>query len=177
MNEAGIILIGDSITAGFNVHELLKGHRVVNYGVSGDSTQECLERITTARFDSSPGHIYLCIGTNDLVRDRTNTEILTNIRRIVERVRSSVPKAVIRLTSLFPTRDNPPRPNERIRGFNAELERLSVELGEEYFDLHPHFTDEYGDLKKEFTDDGLHLTDAAYRRWAEILLAVMNSSV
>jgi lysophospholipase L1-like esterase len=178
MNDQNtIVLIGDSITEGFNVRLLLKERNILNYGVSGDSTVECLERISDQWFERSPESIYICIGTNDLVRDRTDQEILENIRTIVDRVRRAVPVSAVMLTSLFPTRENPPRPNERIRGFNEGLKRLSTELRTGYFDVHHHFADERGDLKKEFTEDGLHLTEAAYRRWAEILLAEMEPGV
>jgi lysophospholipase L1-like esterase len=170
-NQKTIILIGDSITEGFNVRQLLKERNILNYGVSGDSTVECLERISDQWFEQSIGIVYLCIGTNDLVRDRTDQEIFENIRMIVEQVRKYSPDTMLKLTSLFPTRDNPPRPNERIRTFNAGLKQLSIALNTGYADIHHNFVDEHGDLQKEFTEDGLHLTDAAYRRWAEILLA------
>ena len=173
-NQKTIILIGDSITEGFNVRQLLKERNILNYGVSGDSTVECLERISDHWFGRRPERVYICIGTNDLVRDRTDQEILGNIRSIVDHVRRSSPGSSVELTSLFPTRENPPRPNDRIRGFNAGLKQLSVELQTGYFDLHHHFADERGDLKKEFTEDGLHLTEAAYERWAEILRAEMK---
>ena len=174
-NEKTIILIGDSITEGFNVRQMVKKRNILNYGVSGDSTVECLERISARWFDPPVGCVYLCIGTNDLVRDRTDQEILANIRMIVQRIRKYSPDTMVRMTSLFPTRDNPPRPNERIRTFNKGLEQLSVELNTGYVDIHHHFADEHGDLQKEFTEDGLHLTDAAYRRWAEILLTELDS--
>lgn len=177
MNEQMIILMGDSITEGFNVLQYLKDRSVLNYGVSGDSTVECFERISSAWFESSARRLYLCIGTNDLARGRTDQEILENIRKIIDRIRESAPAMPIELTTLFPTRDNAPRPNERIRGFNAGLKLLSAEFGTGFFDLHPHFVDENGDLKKEFTEDGLHLTEAAYRRWAEILLTEMKPGI
>ena len=75
------------------------------------------------------------------------------------------------LTSLFPTRNNEPRPNVRIVGFNARMEVLAADLGVEFWALHPHFLGEDGQLWPDFTDDGLHLTAAAYAEWAERLRA------
>ncbi len=176
MNDR-IVLIGDSITEGFNVTQYISGDRILNAGVSGDSTVECLERLSGNWFNNDPKSVYICIGTNDLARERSDKEILGNIRTIVERIRGFAPGISVTLTSLFPTRENPPRPNERIRGFNEGLKHLAGELNAGYFDLHHRFTDERGDLKKEFTEDGLHLTEAAYRKWAEILLKEMDSFV
>lgn len=169
MNAQQLILFGDSITEGFNVRSHVPGRPIRNFGVSGDSTVECLERIVPSCFDPIPVRIFLCIGTNDLARNRTDEEILGNIRRIVQRIRELSPDVPIELTSLFPTRHNPPRPNERIRTFNGALNGLAAELRTGYFDLHPYFTDANGDLKQEFTEDGLHLTTAAYAQWAVIL--------
>jgi lysophospholipase L1-like esterase len=174
MNDR-IVLIGDSITEGFTVTQYFSGDRILNAGVSGDSTVECLERLSANWFKNDPKRVYICIGTNDLARERSDKEILGNIRTIVERIREFAPGISVILTSLFPTRENPPRPNERIRGFNTGLKLLSAELGAGFFDLHQHFSDENGDLKKEFTEDGLHLTEAGYRHWAEIFLLQMKS--
>jgi lysophospholipase L1-like esterase len=168
MTTPPIVLIGDSITEGFDTSRYFLEGNISNRGVSGDSTEECLERISEEWFREHPSAVFLCIGTNDLARERSDRFILENIRTIVEKIRR-FSRAPIYLTTLFPTRENPPRPNERIRGFNRELEKLAAESDCRFYDLHRHFTDEEGSLRAEFTDDGLHLTAAAYRRWSELL--------
>jgi lysophospholipase L1-like esterase len=168
-----ILMIGDSITEGFDTAHFLPGIRITNHGVSGDSTEECLGRISPTWFTQQPDVVLLCIGTNDMARDRSDEVILNGIRSIVEKVREfSGP--VIYLTTVFPTRNNPPRPNERIRTFNAQLELLSAELRCRFFALHGHFTDDAGELKAEYTEDGLHLTTRAYQRWSEVLSALLK---
>lgn len=164
-----ILLIGDSITYGFLSPELLPEYEVKNVGVSGDSTLETLNRITNAWFEPNPEYVFICIGTNDLARERSNSEILKNISQIIGKIPITIGKEKIYLTPLFPTRNNEPRPNERIVEFNSQLEKLSKELGVGFFNLHPHFVDELSKLKKEYTDDGLHLTEFAYEAWADIL--------
>jgi lysophospholipase L1-like esterase len=168
-------MIGDSITEGFDTRQYIPDVNISNRGVSGDSTVECLHRITEEWFRRQPAAVFLCIGTNDLARDRSDQFILDNIRSIVEQIRN-YSQASIYLTTLFPTRENPPRPNDRIRGFNTELEKLSAELGCRFYDLYRHFTDGEGNLKGEFTDDGLHLTAAAYRRWSELLSETLRQN-
>lgn len=169
MRNAPVLLIGDSITEGFNEKELLPGFNTVNYGVSGDSTLELLDRIESSWFAANPLEAFVCIGTNDFARDRTDTFILDNIRKIINRIKDFSPATNVILVSIFPTRNNPPRPNERIREFNRQLAALAMENGFSYFDINPFFSDEQGKLKNGFTQDGLHLTSDAYKLWAELI--------
>ncbi len=168
-----VLMMGDSITEGFATDRLLKGRTIINRGVSGDSTEECRARIVPEWFTTAPELLFLCIGTNDLVRDRTDEFIVDGIRSIIRKVREHA-QPVVYLTSLFPTRGNAPRPNERIRGLNTRIAALAEELSCRYYDLHGHFADAAGELTPEFTEDGLHLTDAAYRTWSRILATTLD---
>ncbi|TGE25824.1 hypothetical protein E5K00_11720 [Hymenobacter aquaticus] len=171
-----LLLLGDSITAGFDTARLLPELAIRNEGVSGDSTVELLERLRPEWLPTPTLQaVFVCIGTNDLARARTDEFILQQIIRIVAAVRqAAAPGLPIYLTSLFPTRDNAPRPNARIVGFNQQLAQLSRQLGAPFLNLHPHFTDETGQLRADFTDDGLHLLEAAYARWALLLREVVQ---
>lgn len=175
MTPSHVVLIGDSITEGFDTARYFPEGNISNRGVSGDSTEECLERISDEWLQPQPSTVFVCIGTNDLARERSDQFILENIRLIVEKIRR-FSRSSIFLTTLFPTRENPPRPNDRIRGFNKKLESLADELGCRFYDLHRHCTDNEGNLKEEFTDDGLHLTAAAYRRWSELLSGTLREN-
>lgn len=166
-DQPEILLLGDSITAGFDVGRLLPELAIRNEGVSGDSTAELLERLRPAWLQAPGlGAVFVCIGTNDLARDRSDDDMLGQLARLVAELRRAGGAFRVVLTSLFPTRDNGPRPNARIVGFNARLAELAAGLGVEFWALHPHFLDAAGQLRAEFTDDGLHLTAAAYAEWA-----------
>jgi lysophospholipase L1-like esterase len=173
MKTNTVVMIGDSITEGFNTKKYFPNDIVVNKGVSGDSTVECLDRISSAWFTPVPNLVFICIGTNDFARDRTDQFVLTNTKTIIEKVRQFAPESKIFLTSIFPTRENAPRPNERITDYNRQLKKLSDNLGILYFDIHSHFVDEEGMLKKEFTEDGLHLTEEGYKNWSNVLSALL----
>ncbi|MGE5353775.1 MAG: GDSL-type esterase/lipase family protein [Syntrophothermus sp.] len=169
MENGPVLLIGDSITEGFNEKELLPELNIQNYGVSGDSTLELFARIESAWFVNNPHTAFVCIGTNDFARQRTDEFILDNIQKIINRIKEFSPAINIIPVSIFPTRDNPPRPNERIREFNRKLTLLAKENGLSYFDINRYFSDEQGKLKSTFTQDGLHLTKEAYKLWAGLI--------
>ncbi len=165
-----LLFIGDSITEGFNTKELLPNLNIVNKGVSGDSTFETIVRIEESWFDSKPELIFICIGTNDLARNTSDESILSNIKKIVLKIRGHYPGGKIFLMPLFPTLDNPPRPNSRIISLNKNIKYLTDELRCGFFNTNPHFADNQGNLKSEFTDDGLHLTYRAYKHWSELII-------
>ena len=174
MIKKRIILIGDSITEGFDTKYLPKELEAYNVGVSGDSTVETISRINSGWFNRNIDYIFICIGTNDFARQRGDKQILDNINLLVNRIKEFEDSSKIILTSIFPTRDNPERPNERIDIFNEKLKKLSSILGVKFFNLNNHFKDGDNKLREEFTDDGLHLTEKAYFNWREKLLEYLD---
>lgn len=168
MNPTALFL-GDSITASFNLLKYFPSYSFINKAVSGDSTTECLARIDKSFFNVKFDFVFLCIGTNDLARDRENNEIVRNIENIISKLSEYTQRTTIVLTTIFPTRDNVPRPNSRIIQIN-DLLKEKVEILEIVFlNLYYHFIDLEEKLKEEFTEDGLHLTEIAYTKWANEL--------
>ena len=164
------LFIGDSITEGFDLEEHFPGREFKNHGISGFSSEELLDAIHPGWFKDQPDVIFLCIGTNDLARDYDEAEILENIRKLVGKIREYSPEGVIiYLTSLFPTRHNPPRKNAVIDHLNLEIHRLARDESINYLHLNPFFKDENGQLKRNFTEDGLHLNKEAYSIWKELI--------
>ncbi len=173
MDKGKILLIGDSITEGFELKKFLPEFDAINKGVSGDSTVECLKRINKKFLNGKPDKIFICIGTNDFARDRNDDTILENIKKIIEKILKISHFSKVYITSIFPTRFNSPRPNQRITNFNIKLKELSSKTGCSFFDIHDSFTDNLGMLKESYTNDGLHLNDTAYIKWAEVLKSLL----
>jgi lysophospholipase L1-like esterase len=174
INDLRILLVGDSITEGFNVKTKLPDMNIINNGVSGDSTTETLLRIIPDWLNPEPDLIFICIGTNDFARDRADEFILKGIDLIICEFLKLTSNSKIVLTSIFPTRENPSRSNNRIIDFNNKLQRKSQKSRVIYFNLFKHFADLEGKLKKEYTEDGLHLNDEAYNCWAEKLFEFIS---
>lgn len=170
------LFLGDSITEGFDLQRYFPGSDFVNRGISGYSSAEVLQAMHAGWFKNQPEVVFLCIGTNDLARDYNQADTLDNIRRMVGKIREHAPEGVrIYLTSLFPTRHNPPRPNTVINRLNAALQNLSLTEQTEYLHLNPFFKDSNGQLHRQFTDDGLHLNNSSYELWALLLTTLLRS--
>lgn len=168
-NELKILFLGDSITEGFDFKKFFPDHYFINKGVSGDSTIECLSRINENYFNIKYDFIFICIGTNDLARERSDEQILININSIIKKIKSYENQSKIVITSIFPTKFNKPRPNKRIIELNNKIKELAKNKSLLYFDLHQYFINENNQLKSEYTEDGLHLTTLAYEKWAQEL--------
>ena len=174
MDYGTIMLIGDSITYGFDTKKLLPKINIINNGVPADSTLECYGRIKAEWFEQKIDKIFICIGTNDFALDRDDDFILEQIKNIHQKLASLSKESRIYFTSIFPTRDNDLRPNDRIINFNKKLYNNTEELGCNYFDIHEFFEDSEGKLKEIYTEDGLHLNNTAYQKWAQILTEFLS---
>lgn len=163
------LFLGDSITDWFNTEELLSEYSIDNRGVAGDATDDTYDLIDSIDFTIHYDKVFLCIGTNDLARGKSEENIVANIANIVKKINSLSPNSKIIVESIFPTRENVVRPNEKIVSVNLLLEDKSDLFGYEFLNFYEHFIDEQNKLKEEFTEDGLHLTRAAYFVWADLL--------
>lgn len=178
-----VVLLGDSITEGFDVAKFLPGRRVLNRGIGADvigndlppdDPRGVLQRLDCSVFDCSATDVFLLIGINDLNSGRTVDRMEAGYRDLLSRLKAEAPRLKVHVQSLLPTRGDHDRQNEPVRQFNKLLKKLSEEFGYEYVDLHALMVDDQGKLKAEFTPDGLHLNDAAYGVWREQILKSMH---
>ncbi|MCF8304996.1 MAG: hypothetical protein K9I71_01105 [Ignavibacteriales bacterium] len=172
-----IVMLGDSITAGFDTSDLFDYSLIRNYAVSGDSTRDLINRFNAEWFTSNPEYIFLCIGTNDIARNEKVRDIIINIRSIASNIKQLVPKGKIVLTSVFPVRNNEARPLKTIAELNTAIAKLAKDSDHFFFNLHPYFCDANGMLREEYTSDGLHLTKAAYDEWGKRLNIFLERNI
>jgi len=178
-----VVLLGDSITEGFNVAKFLPGRRVLNRGIGGDvigyempenDPRGVLRRLDNSVFDCSATDVFLLIGINDLGDGRSLDSMEAGYREILSRIREKAPSIRVHVQSVLPTRGRYARHNPSVLEFNKRIERLAAEFGYSYVDLHKLMRDDQGELIAEFTNDGLHLNEAAYAVWRTELLKRLN---
>jgi lysophospholipase L1-like esterase len=169
-----VILLGDSITEGFDVAKHFSGHNVLNRGIGADvvgnalakdDNRGVLHRLNESIFDCKPSEVFILIGVNDLGSGHKPETIAAGYREILERIKSHSPDLPVHVQSVLPTRDKFAKHNADVNDLNKRLQKLAKEFGYDYVDLHSKMTDDKGELKKEFTADGLHLKPDAYKVW------------
>jgi lysophospholipase L1-like esterase len=173
-----VVLVGDSITEGFDVTKYFPGRRILNRGIGADvignalpedDKRGLLKRLGESIFHCSATDAFILIGINDLGDNHTPEVMEAGYRDLLQQIKARTPTLRVRVQSVLPTRDRFAKHNANVLDFNARLKEMAAEFAYDYIDLHSLMADDKGELKKEFTADGLHLNDAAYKTWqAEI---------
>lgn len=181
-NLRNVVLLGDSITEGFEVAKYFPGRRILNRGIGADvignampadDPRGVLQRLNESVFDCAATDVFILIGINDLNTGRTVESMEVGYRELLKRIRERLPAVKIHVQSVLPTRGPHAKQNAPVLAFNEKLKKLAEEFACDWIDLHRSMRDEKGELKAEFTNDGLHLTEPAYRLWrAEVLRAL-----
>jgi lysophospholipase L1-like esterase len=169
-----VVLVGDSITEGFDVAKFFPGRRVLNRGIGADvignalqpdDKRGVLKRMDESFFDCSARDAFLLIGINDLGDGHSPEVIEAGYREILERVKKHTPMLHVHVQSVLPTRGPHAKHNANVLDVNKRLQKLAKEFDYDFIDLHSQMTDDKGELKAEFTADGLHLNAEGYKVW------------
>jgi beta-glucosidase len=182
-------MVGDSITQSWNGGgkevwaEFWQPRAAINVGVSGDRTQHVLWRFdhelmaALAAPNNDIRAAVVMIGTNNSNgSDNTADEIAQGIVAVVQRLRTGLPKAKVLLLAIFPRSETA----DAQRAKCAEASRLAFAAlaGDEMVvcrDIGARFLSADGRLAKDVMPDFLHLTPAAYRTWAEAIVADVDA--
>ena len=173
-SKKDIIFLGNSITAGVEWQELVGNPYVRNRGISGDITFSLLARLDEIT-QGQPAKVFILIGINDVGMGIPDTVTTNNHRRIVKYIKANSPRTKIYLQTLLPLNRDFEKykgqydKGEEILRINTGLKKIAEEENIELIDLHARFLNMDGKLEAIFTYDGLHLTAAGYRHWAEVL--------
>ena len=166
------LFLGDSITDFYDLDKYYKDLPVVNSGISGNRTTDILNDMKNRVYRYNPSKVFLLIGINDYLDDRTDDEIVNNIKKIIELIKENRPYAKIYLESIYPVNktDNDKislsmvsiRDNDRVVETNKKLKQYCDEKKITYIDLYSKLADDEGNLKLDYTKEGLHLSDEGY---------------
>ncbi len=178
--DTGIAFIGDSIVQnplvdtshlkGIDWNGILNREDCVNYGIGGQTTQECAARIDELAKKNYSKVVMLC-GINDIGRGLTNSQIVDNYETMVEALCEKNPEIEIYIISVLPTtpafytgmQSMITALNTRLQAFALKYENVT------YVDCHSSFVGEDEYCKDGLTFDGLHPNLTGYEVIAEIL--------
>ncbi len=178
-----VVLLGDSITEGFDVAKYFPGRRVLNRGIGADvignnmppdDPRGVLQRLDNSVFDCAATDLFILIGINDLNSGRSVDSMEAGYRELLKRIREKRPDLRIVVQSVLPTRGEHAKQNAPVVEFNERLKKLAPEYRCKYLDLHSLMRDGEGRLKADYTQDGLHLTEPAYLIWREQILKALK---
>ncbi|MFC4158734.1 arylesterase [Chitinimonas lacunae] len=169
--DAVILAFGDSLTFGTGAtidtsypSELsrLINRRVENRGVPGDTTADGLGRFAAALDEVSPNLVVLCLGGNDFLQKKPESETIANLRAMLDEAkRRKLPVVLVA----------PPR-----LGFGLETPPFYEELAKEY-ELVLEDNALAGILSQsKLKSDPIHPNAEGYRQLAEAVAKVLRKS-
>ena len=170
-----IVMLGNSLTAFAEWHELIGRDDIYNRGIAGDFTDGILARLD-AILQSQPKQLFLMIGVNDLLFHPPSYPI-GNLEKIIQQIRTQSPDTELIIQSLLPVNNdvrNTRVDNQAIAQVNTALQVFAKQFGVQYLDLASAMSNERGQLKANLTKDGIHLDAEGYTIWKNALLPILK---
>lgn len=174
-----IVAFGDSLTAGLGVQadesypaqlqrrldDLNYPYRVINAGVSGDTTAGGLRRVPWI-LNNKPELVILELGANDGLRGLDVDQTKHNLQQIVERLKAAGTTVVLAGMKLPPNYG---------QDYTTRFEAIYPALAQEYrLPLIPFFLEGVGGTYSLNQADGIHPTKEGYEIIVEQVLRVLK---
>lgn len=177
-DQGALVLLGDSITQGWgdDLSERFPGAKVVNRGISGDTTRGVLVRLAGDVLALKPAGVVLLIGTNDLEEQAEPVTIAANMKLILAELRQHNAELPVVLCAVFPSSASMRRPSDKIQELNKLYAQLVLDDPHvTLVDTWTLFANSQGDANPAEFPDLLHLNEAGYAKWATALRPVLET--
>jgi lysophospholipase L1-like esterase len=167
--QADIVMVGTSLTRYADWQELLPNETVANRGIGSDISAGILNRLPQV-IKLKPKICFVEVGINDIVSEVPEVEIKQNIKSIIDELRKEgikpVLSNVIHVNASFP---NSKKVNTHIKDLNSYIDGLGTDV----LNLNPVLAPN-GELLNEYDlYDGIHLSPAAYKIWADSVVKII----
>jgi lysophospholipase L1-like esterase len=137
---------------------------VLNRGIVGDYATGVQARLDEV-LRHQPRKIFLLVGFNDLLFNKSPEEITATICQITETIRKKSPQTTICWISLPPVNEQVracPVGNSQIKALNTLLRQQAYHYTVQWIDIHPSLCDPDARLRADYTADGVHLNGKGY---------------
>lgn len=168
-----MLFIGDSLIEFADWNSLLPGRRINNLGLAGETVEGMLARLDRAvRPQPQPDLIMTMTGTNNLAME--DYGFVGNYEQIIHQLNQWFPETPVVIAGLLPISlfwlapDAVPRMNQQLRQMAARQQAVFLDLFPLFLDTKQHPRSSY------FLEDGVHLSQAGYRAWAEALARLIS---
>lgn len=171
--KAGVVVLGDSLTQRAEWWELL-GRPIANRGIDDDTVALVRARLGEV-VELQPRVLFLLVGVNDLFQGTSPERLAEEHAALLRQIRASLPGCRLIVEALLPVREamldrfSERLTNATIARANALLKDGARATGADWLEAGSRLADASGQLDARYTSDGLHLSGAGYRQWAEAL--------
>lgn len=171
--DADIAFLGDSITIRGNLQQYFKDLKVVNLGCGGDTIRGVYNRADMLSYVKAEKVVVLC-GVN-MLRDDNVDFCKVEYAGLLNAIAEYSPGSQVYVCSILPMSkawQDEYCSYKTTEAFNTIIKELAEQRGMTYVDLYSGFVYE-NEIWPEYSVDGIHLSDAGYDKWMEILYYYM----
>lgn len=159
-----IIFLGNSITDYCDWYELFGNANIKNRGIGGDIIRGVIDRLDEIT-QSNPKKIFIMIGINDLGKNRSVSQILSDYDNLLMLLNQKSPNTKFYIQSMLPTDNRQNLQVTKILEINNGIQKLAMKYKMTYVGLFDLFKTNENTLDAEYTYDGLHLNGKGYLIW------------
>lgn len=165
-----VVMLGDSLTDLGGWPEFFSRTKIINRGISGDTTFGVLSRLDEIQ-RHRPRKVFLTIGTNDVFYGEEPTRIIARYRQIVQRLKAMGARVYVggilpTNHADFPKTDMRGLDNRVISELNEAIAKLAKNEMVSYVPVQGKIYDQRGNFAKGLTYDGIHPNGEGYKVWA-----------
>ena len=165
------LFIGDYHTDGLEFDDFYKPY--VKVSDNDYTTSLILDDLRSYIYVYNPTHVFIELGSNDLVDENSISEMVNNLKRIVRGIQNNRSMATIYVESLYPVNDkiegfNSDISLELIKKANIEIESMCKSLNVLYIDMYNELSEE-DLLKEDYTNDGVKLNEDGYKKVYKVI--------
>jgi len=179
--KCGLLFLGDSITdfwpgKGKDTWQKFAKYNPLDFGVSGDTTENVLWRITNGELDKiHPKVTVIMIGTNNFGHYKDKPEwVAGGVKKIIDTVHEKIPDTRILLLAIFPRADKGSELRNLVDECNQIISKFDDGKSVRYLDIGPKFLDADGNLPKDVMPDKLHPNAKGYQIWYDAMMPTLE---
>lgn len=161
------VFIGDSITEGFSINEILPKECVMaGAGATAGFTYEKIGDLV----EKKPDHVFIMLGSDDMLWPKGDPKALfeNDMTKLIKKIKEELPNTKIYLESITPVTQEALKDEPRYKSiddYNALLQQLADKLSVNYVDISA-LAKKNTDL---FAEDGIHFKKEFYQLWLKEL--------
>ena len=167
----GILFLGSSSIRLWDLERWFPSHPTTNRGFGGSQIADSVRYFDRLVPHLRPSAIVFYAGDNDIAGGKDAAAVVANFRELLARVKRDLPGVTLHFLAIKPS-----LARWKLYPEMREVNRAIADLAESepqlsMVDVATPMLDGDGEPRAElFVADGLHLSDAGYRLWTELLL-------
>lgn len=173
--KKGIVFVGSSSIRMWDLKKSFPDRAAVNRGFGGSQLIDSVENFDRLVLPLQPRMVVLYAGDNDIAGKKTPQQVAADFAAFHKKLRAELPDTKLIFIAIKPSvarvklLDKQREANELVRKA-CESDELCT-----FLDVEKPMLDASGQPRSElFLKDGLHMTEAGYKIWAELLLPLLK---